>query len=165
MKKQDLKTIDISIVLILLALSMTLSWKLVSAGEGNPDIRKAQNDTKGLSLQLLSGGLGTLHEEEVRQTRGPASATSEIAFKRSLDLFGKTGKLGLDPWGQPYRYSFVEEATESGQNATVVLVWSDGPNGKSETDYDSMEQIKITKYSNLSKIFQGDDVGFLRGSK
>jgi hypothetical protein len=164
MKKQELKTIDITVVLILMAFSMSLSWKLVSAGEGHPDMRKAQNDTKNLSLQLMSGGLGSLQEEEVEPSRGPASVSADLAYKKSLELFGKSGKLSLDPWGHPYRYTFIENSNDVGQNETLVLVWSDGPNGKSETEMESLGHLKLNESSNLAKILNGDDIGYIRGT-
>src|SRR5690606_15960630 len=52
--------------------------------------------------------------------RAPASEAS---------LLG--GVISADPWGQPYRYQYARNS--SGQPVYVV-VWSSGPNEKSETE-------------------------------
>ena len=62
------------------------------------------------------------------------------------------GTIGHDPWGRPFHY-FVQKP-ESGSNSTRIFVWSDGPNGLSDTEPPALEA------KMLGSVFQpqGDDI-------
>jgi hypothetical protein len=64
--------------------------------------------------------------------RGPASV-SETA-----PVFSEEGNTGRDPWGRPFHY--LVRATNV-QGHWRVYVWSDGSNGKSETDPHEFTQL------------------------
>lgn len=85
------------------------------------------------------------------KSRFPASVASE----RSVGS-GEAGKVGADPWGQPYHYHYVHNT--KGQPVYIV-VWSSGPNSESETKEST---IAVSPEGFLSINFEGDDVGFVR---
>jgi hypothetical protein len=63
------------------------------------------------------------------------------------------GQIGKDPWGKPYHYSVLGSPTEA---KPVIAVWSEGPNGKLESDVSEFDEKAPTKFH-----FRGDDIGFL----
>ncbi len=66
------------------------------------------------------------------------------------------GSVGADPWGQPFNYQYVKNSI--GQPVYVV-VWSSGPNTRSETENSKMA---VSPEGFLSVNFEGDDVGFVK---
>lgn len=73
--------------------------------------------------------------------RGPASVEPAVPALTS-------GSLGRDPWGQPFHYSVRKLESNNGRQVARVFVWSDGPDGKSQTD---LANLKVG----------GDDLGYL----
>lgn len=57
-------------------------------------------------------------------TRGPASVAP-----MGLESQRSTGSMGLDPWGQPYKYRILS----STPTHVRIVVWSSGPNKTAET--------------------------------
>lgn len=158
MKIQQFKTIDISSLLILMLFTFALIWKLVQNKGDDPEIKRAIASAESLSLQLVAGGLGSLRPEDLSRDRQPAANQSQ-ELKRSIEVFGKTGKLSLDPWGQPYRYSFVADSLDVSK--TYVWVWSEGPNRQNETNYEELGRVDLISWEKSKKL-NGDDIGYVR---
>jgi len=148
MKNQTLKTLDLGLLLVLMLGSLMVFLLLMSSNRQDPSRAKALLDAKNLTLQLASGGLGALKNEAVNIERDPASFENNSDFKRSLELFGHQGKISKDPWGNAFRYNFIE--TEHMDHRVVhVIVWSDGPNAIKETNVEDLKEIKGFKTKNL----------------
>ena len=82
------------------------------------------------------------------QGRTPASVNPE----NGLDNLRTTGTMGNDPWGRPYHYRILSAEKSKPMR---ILVWSDGPNKKSETPDLDNEAKKIVG----QPAFNGDDIG------
>ena len=63
------------------------------------------------------------------------------------------GHIGLDPWGQPFRFRIMNEFGTVPQ----IVVWSFGPNGK----FDSSEEEFVSIQDVSGSFSQGDDLGFI----
>lgn len=84
--------------------------------------------------------------------RNPASA-KDLPLN-SLENLRSTGTMGMDPWGESYRYRILSSPQS---NFVKVLVWSAGPNKRVETSHLDDE----TKPLVGQPIYSGDDVGVL----
>ena len=63
------------------------------------------------------------------------------------------GTMGKDPWGHPFHYSVLGSPNEA---HPVIAVWSEGPNGKLESDLSEFDETKPEAFH-----FKGDDIGYL----
>lgn len=84
--------------------------------------------------------------------RGIASVDESRAF--SPENLRSTGTMGVDPWGQPYRYRILSADNEG---KVRILVWSTGPNQKAETNALDDEDSPIKS----QPLYLGDDMGVL----
>ncbi|MGZ3746828.1 MAG: hypothetical protein ACXWRE_05660 [Pseudobdellovibrionaceae bacterium] len=94
---------------------------------------------------------------EIYQEERPNSLGSEILNLRSPASMGTTGgssfsfhemgRIGKDPWNQPYRYKILNTAAEG---HLKVQIWSAGPNKVFETK--DLPGVATDSYA-------GDDVG------
>lgn len=72
----------------------------------------------------------------------------------SLENLRSTGTMGLDPWGESYRYRILSSPHS---HNVRVLVWSAGPNKRVESRALDDESTPILG----QPIYSGDDVGVL----
>lgn len=87
-----------------------------------------------------------------KSDRNPASVAAVEGF--SMENLRSTGTMGIDPWGEPYRYRILS-ATKAGE--VRVLVWSLGPNKKADTQGLENEEQAIKE----QPVYLGDDMGVL----
>jgi type II secretory pathway pseudopilin PulG len=95
---------------------------------------------------------------EIYNESGRSSAASEVLNSRSPASmrttggdsmnFREAGSIGIDPWGQPYRYKILSAAKDQ----LKVQIWSAGPNKAFETEDES--GVGADSYT-------GDDVGVI----
>lgn len=94
-------------------------------------IVRAKQNAEVLGLQLVQA-LG--HNSQSSGSRSPASAEDGQTFKGE-------GYIGLDPWGQPYKYNVLK----TDQGIARVVITSDGPplqNGEKSNNQNT-EKIKV----------------------
>jgi hypothetical protein len=94
-----------------------------------------------------------LESRKSSSSRAPASVDGPVNHL-TLD----EGNIGLDPWGHPYHYKLLK-AREN--QPAKILVWSLGPNGKSETSDEIIESNRDMR----SPQFSGDDLGIMLSVK
>ncbi|MCB0356478.1 MAG: hypothetical protein KDD40_05695 [Bdellovibrionales bacterium] len=161
MKNQTLKTLDLGILVVLSVCAFMVFVTLIQTEKKDPERAKALLGAQNLALQLAAGGLGTLQVESLGNERNIASVEKYSDYKRSIELFGKQGKIGRDPWGNAFRYGFIEQDVQNKKEAYVV-VWSDGPNGLKETEFDELLNFKLKRNSTSEIHLNYDDVGYVR---
>lgn len=124
-------------------------------------LAKSQSEVlaAGLAERLATESVVLDKSESSPDNQGARSPASLGVAAQPRTL---SGMLGKDPWGHAYRYKTSE---------ALIIVWSGGADGKSESDA-SVE--KLILQLNLSGHqsgqqpdkgpfrFQGDDVGFIR---
>lgn len=161
MKNQRLKTLDLWIMFSLIGFTLTVAGSLLTAETKNPELIKSLLGAENLALQLSSGGLGSLNTDEVNSLRNPASIENSSGFNKSLELFGKHGKIGMDPWGNAFRYIFIESSNNNLKKPHIV-VWSDGPDGTRDTSQEDIENLDVTLVGTGELHLRGDDIGYVR---
>lgn len=125
------------------------------------DRLRARHKAEGMAHQLLDGGVKFIQVRRTknrleRTQRGPASSGHQPSHIAN-NPFGIQGEIGKDPWGNPYRYRFVEN--EQGQLVSVV-VWSDGPNRSSDTDpHRLIQRLAKDALKSPQTLFEQDDIG------
>lgn len=83
-------------------------------------------------------------------SRGPASVQSPNQDpSRNLR---SVGTMGVDPWGEPYHYRILSTGRDGSMR---ILVWSPGPNKKTETSKLENESVALMGQPDYS----GDDIG------
>ncbi len=87
-------------------------------------------------------------------SKGRHLASTEDLPANSLENLRSTGTMGLDPWGESYRYRILSSPQSS---FVKVLVWSAGPNKRVETSHLDDESKPLVD----QPIYLGDDVGVL----
>lgn len=95
-------------------------------------------------VQLYREASKSMHGN-VKSARGPASTAIDISDLRT------TGTMGLDDWGQPFRYRILS----TDQNKLRVLIWSSGPDKKVQTAELENEEVLLP----VQPSFIGDDIG------
>ena len=101
---------------------------------------EAHREMAQISRQILSDGLASL-DSDGKSDRSPASLED-----------GLSGRIGQDPWGNPYYFKVYEVGT---LNRAVVL-WSSGPNGNRETN--ESDVLLSTSGRPLRAVPRGDDL-------
>ena len=151
--KRELKSFGIITVLGLIGFSVMViaaPWKHF---EKSSDSSEALKKAEIVAYQVLQIRRDKLNYAE-RMTSGagggriPASAEVTSADVRD------TGIMSSDPWGQPYHYKILPSED---LKSTRILVWSAGPNQKTDTSILIDESRPVTK----KPIFAGDDLGIV----
>lgn len=135
-QKQGLRSFSILSLFAIIALSasaLTPMWKSEETTRSLQAIHKAE----GLAYQIFEGRRSA--------SRGPASVGSMNHLNQ------EKGEIGQDPWGNHYRFRIFGGESD----ASRVLVWSAGPNGRQETDEEQVEKNRAASIPQL----KGDDVG------
>jgi type II secretory pathway pseudopilin PulG len=144
-KKQHVRSKGIISLFVLLGVSALICVPVWSGRSGATQQRTLHR-AESLAYQLLES-------RKVNSSRGPASVDSPVNH-----LTMDEGDVGLDPWGHPYHYKLLK-ANEN--QLAKILVWSMGPNGKSETADDVIESNRDSR----SPQFSGDDLGIMLSVK
>ena len=160
MKKQQFKTIDMVVVIVMLVALVGIGAGIVRHNNTHDPTSRVQRMAENISSQLLNLDRKKFHSASVNSTSGERDPSSNAQKSRSIRL-GPEGIIGLDPWGQPFDYRFVEDS--SGQ-WTHLIVWSRGPDSVtsksvSEWTHDSLVTQKYTK--NRREVRVDDDFGLI----
>src|SRR4051812_11707330 len=138
-ENQGFTSFDFLTMILSFAIILSVSVPILKKNLNSGEMELAQRDTDAIALSLLKP-----NNSQVSQQRGLASIDSKQASHSSP----WKGDAGKDPWGNPYHYTFVRNKMGV---PTHVVVWSDGPNMRSETPTPEKAQGAIA--------FTGDDVG------
>lgn len=151
MKKPVFRTIDILGLIFLIGLMTTISGTILAQAMQNDKPRRARSNAQTLAQQIRAEQ-SRIHEHLSGQ-RGPASDSST---QPAALLTG--GTIGHDPWGNPYHYVVRKEEAPSGDHQKLrgwVYVWSDGPDGKPDTEASNLPRVPPGGRLALG----GDDIG------
>lgn len=135
---QDIRTTGVISVIILLsvcAIAASPLWSSKSKEENEITLRRAES----LAYQIIE--IQKLKNADHLNSRSPASV-DQVALTE--------GHMGLDPWGQPYRFQVVNHGSER-----RVVVCSLGPDRQLQTNLSNLDS---SRDSSPLKI-KGDDVG------
>ena len=111
----------IALFLILLAM-VALPW----GGYLNESkVLRARSKAEVLGYQLVQ-----IYQENLKKTADNLKNSRSIA-SADTDMveFKPEGLMGIDPWGQPYKYTIQQ----LGRDQLRVLIWSTGPNLKDDS--------------------------------
>ena len=135
---QDIRTTGVISVIILLsvcAVAASPLWSSKSKEENEITLRRAES----LAYQIIE--IQKSKNSDHLDGRSPASV-DQVALSE--------GNMGLDPWGQPYRFQVVNHGSEH-----RVVVCSLGPDHQLQTNLSSLDSSRDTS----SLKIKGDDVG------
>lgn len=132
---KSLGVISTLLLLIVCGLIMAPVWN----GSPNENDEKAMRRAEGLAYQVMD-----IHKAAQKNSRTPASSSND-------------GHIGMDPWGQPYRYRVLKNvAKTTNENPKYnVVVWSSGPNKRADTRDANLDSDR----DDFDAKFDGDDVG------
>ncbi len=102
---------------------------------------RARNTAENLARQIEARQM-IIEKRPQKSARGPASVDENLPPALT------DGSLGRDPWGRPYHYTVRKDP--AGEGKTKVFVWSEGPNGKPESQ------------ATIPFKVDGDDIGHAR---
>lgn len=146
MENQELKGTDVITVYAAVAVVALATMLLIKSAAHSMGGSEAQRQMAQISRQILSDGLSSLDPDLNKdKTRAPASAENPL----------KEGRIGKDPWGQPFLYHLFEVSPGS----RAVAIWSFGPNGERDS---SESDVLLTQNGRPIRILpRGDDIGHL----
>ncbi|MBC85845.1 MAG: hypothetical protein CL677_01600 [Bdellovibrionaceae bacterium] len=157
-KNQVFRSGDAISVLGVLCVVCYIFVYVLANNTGDRDLESAKIDMESLSAQLMAAGMKSLPGQGI--SRGLASVENSgnpIQWVQDWNQVGSEGKIGKDPWGEPFHYLVVKE---SANKAKYIVIISGGPNKLMETP---VEQLVGSKSSaKLSLDYVGDDFGLVR---
>ncbi len=139
------RTIDLFGLVALVGVTGTVFGAILAQALQDDRPQRARFMAEALGKQLYSQHVRANLPRPENQ-RGPASA--QIPAPTPLT----SGRIGSDPWGRPFHY-LVRTSIEKG-SAGKIFVWSDGPNGESDTPLSVFEASQAHLF-----VPYGDDVG------
>jgi hypothetical protein len=147
-KNHSFRTIDLLGLVLLVGIVGSISGAIIADTLHDDKAQRAQAMSEALARQI--------HADQVNISQSPASQRSPASVqKRPVIPILTSGELGHDPWGHPFHYTVRK--TAGARAVTKIYVWSDGANGKSESDSATFEDSKALHEFTLG----GDDVGFV----
>ena len=147
-KNRTFRTLDLIGLFVLVGLVCSISGVILAQAMQDDKPHRAQTMAEALAKQIR----GEQQNKSLQQNsgqRGPASVSSVPALT--------SGTMSKDPWGQPYHYLVRKVDTHNGRGVVRIFVWSDGPDGKAETDPTGLEGSSLGAKLKL----RGDDLGFV----
>lgn len=114
--------------MLLIGLSLLILMLVLAPGGRHSNESKIVRARQ--TAEILGDKLAQIHNLG-SALRGPASEESNS----ELPLHGE-GLIGLDPWGQPYRYNVLN----TDQGVARIVLMSDGPPRGSESQDDTNEE-------------------------
>lgn len=152
-ENQILRTSGVLLTSALLAICVFVIRSPWNSQGGQLEAEKALQKAQVVGYQIIHlyreaavGEAGGKAAEALGSGRMPASVEPGSVEMRT------SGTMGLDPWGQPYRYRFMGNDAKS---AAKVVIWSSGPNKIIESHNLENEESLILEQPE----YQGDDLG------
>lgn len=154
-QNQEFKSSGLLAILGLVGFSMA-----IIATPWNRQIQDSRSEVALQKAEVVGYQVVQIYREASKNTpvaepsgRFPASV-AENQGEQVLKDMRSTGTMGMDPWGQPYRFRIL---SEDKVGKIRILVWSSGPNSKVETpELDNEEKILSEQPQ-----YKGDDLGVL----
>jgi hypothetical protein len=149
---QRFRTVDLVLVLGAVAAVVGISASILSQVVFENPAERARFGAETLAHQMAASDViksGLEQKIESSSNRGPASVAPE-----PMPL--TDGKLGRDPWDQPYNYKVFRDDSN---RIVRVVVWSAGPNKTPDSQADDFAQGLGSPAAKVA--FRGDDVGFV----
>jgi hypothetical protein len=136
MKTEQNRYVKSSKWMLLIGLTLLVVILILTPGGRHSNesrVVRAKQNAEVLGLQLTQ----IYNQEKSRRTPASGHEETDEAFKGE-------GLIGLDPWGQPYKYNILR----TDQGIARVVVTSDGPprdpQSQSDTNSDdSSEKIRV----------------------
>lgn len=157
-------TFDLVAMMALGSAVVLICGTIVGAALQDDRPKRAQLGAEALAHQMIAGGFGPVVPERADEEfvaapksgdRGPASVG--VPTNGNARAFNSLeGVMGRDPWGRPYRYKLLRS---SGGQPVRILVWSEGPNERSDTRSSEFDIALSTPRGSIR--FGGDDIGFV----
>jgi len=154
---QEFKTKDMMLVLSLMTAVTLIFVGIVGNSLEDPTSRKAQRDLEALVGQVMGWNQSGLVDQSRGNDLQTGDGQREMASLAAQFPLGKEGVIGVDPWGQAYRFQIVEIKKP---HAAYVLVWSNGPNARNDSE-DGLNVNRLYQ-GNPKVVFRGDDLGYFK---
>ena len=158
-KNQKFGTSDLVTLIALAGLAITITWTIIQDALRDDRPERARLGAEALAHQMVTGGFSLIDSANADDpsTGGNRAVASDPKAASgnapTLSLF--EGTLGRDPWGKAYRYKLLRSSEGS---PLRILVWSDGPNTKPDTQVDDFAVASSGVGGSFR--FSGDDIGF-----
>jgi hypothetical protein len=143
-ENQGIRSIGILSVFFMAGVCGLLSFPVWNSGSSDLQFKTIRR-AEGLAYQILQAR----KEKPSSLDRNPAS--EDEGPKNQLQ--NDSGSIGVDQWGKPFQFAIVEKQ----DGLQKVVVWSNGPNGQTET---SAEKI-ASNWDENESVFGGDDLGII----
>lgn len=152
-EKQEFRSSGLLSLLGLIVLSMT-----IIATPWNRHIEDSKTQIALQKAEVVGYQVVQVYREAIKVSLSTNKDTSRqpasIHDPEVIQNLRNTGTVGVDPWGQPYRYRILPPKNS---DTVKILVWSTGPNKKVESVELDDEQKNMVGHPNYS----GDDLGVL----
>lgn len=148
MKDKQNQQVKISGLIGILTLSLVL-LVLLSLPFGSP-WSESKSVRARQKAEILGYQLVQLYQENLKNgpTEGNGGGRSIASVDTDLVEFKPEGLMGLDPWGQPYRYIIQRP----GKDQVRVVIWSMGPNQKDDSQESSEKKLFSPKSDDIQIV-------------
>jgi hypothetical protein len=150
-RNQHFRTLDLVILVALCGMVSSIAGALLAQSFQDTRDSRALAGAEAWALQIKAQHMTALSSSGMTSSgggRAPASVGSPPPFLTD-------GKIGRDPWGHPYHYVVRQGVA---QNKDAIFVWSDGPDGVSQTKGEELSELALKSLH----PFHGDDLGHVQ---
>ncbi len=158
---RSFKTIDLLWVFLLVGVVGTISGAILAEALQDESPRHARQSAEVIAGQIR---LMRLAENQANPSQSVSShadlggrSPASVATPSSDTEIATSGVMGHDPWGRPFRYLVVRMGQSGAGLRARIIVWSDGPNGRTESDPETIVERGVSGQS----VFHGDDIGYV----
>jgi len=145
---KQFRTLDLIVLVVLCGSVSTLTGALLAHSLEDNRPHRAKSGAEALAYQLNHKG-ESLHSS---LTETSASSGGRAPASASISTRLTEGDIGKDPWGRRFHYALK---SAPGASKRLVIVWSDGPDGVSQTDPNELSSAQPS-------AFRGDDTGVVQ---
>lgn len=154
-KNQGFNAKDVFLVFFFLGAFVAIGMYTFADFFTDKNLVKCKDDVESLTAQIMVGGLKTLPPGAI-SSRNVASISATSNAPKFQTRLNSEGRIGKDPWGQPFHYKIVSDPKGE---ARYIVVFSYGPNNTKETELDTTQILLGVVNKNF---FHGDDLGHVR---
>lgn len=150
-KKQEFKSSGVLTLLGLVGFSASIIAAPWNRQNHDSEVELALQKAEVVGYQVVQ-----IYREAAKVSGMPSGNSGRVPAsvgpEATLENLRTTGTMGNDPWGQPYHYRILSAE----KNKPIrILVWSTGPNKKSDTPDLENE----TRALPTQPTYSGDDIG------
>lgn len=122
------------LLMALIVVVGVISTAIVARRSSHSEEERAFRLAENISLQLMNLSVSKFQQKTEKNYRGLASlqgpdGEASRAGSDGTKSLGSEGTIGRDPWGNPFRYKFVENGEGEW---SYLIIWSSGPDSKME---------------------------------